>query len=1285
MSPTQRADVRREVARQTFTVGIICPLEIELSAMKAVLDERYRKLTTHYNDRNSYTFGRLDVHNVVIAGLPDGEYGTVSAASVANDMTLSFPTLKVGILVGVGGGIPSAHHDIRLGDVVVGSSGPSSPAVVQYDLGRKLQNGRFERVGHLNNAPRLLRTALRQFLSDDRMEGSRLPDILADTLATSTSRVERFERPPADSDQLFESTYAHDGDDDCSRCHSGRRVRREGRPDLNPRVHCGVIASGNSVIKHAEQRDLLGQEIDAICFEMEAAGTMSDWPCLVVRGICDYSDSHKNKRWQPFAALTAAAFTKALLEHLSANNLDRQASIVGRYPTVSSKSTQGLGMSALPRTPHEGDGEVHIGTSQIGEPDMEPTRMKDIPAGESHIDPRQTIITSGNISIVWVCSRVIEYAAATKVLDMVCALDPPLHDTDYKYTYGRIGEHGVAIACLRSETSETDSVAHLAIRASNHFGKDCLGLFVGVSGGVPKTQPQLHLGDVVVSTPKNSRGAVIQYDSVRVLSDRPTHTVAAVKSPPQTLLEAVSHLMTEAYIDKHPWRAHLESIEQFPQFKRPPAGKDILFSRDYIHVGGDFCELCDLKNSETRRMKQQPKAPRVFTGSIASGKLPIDDAITRDQISVDLGGVLCFETDAAEVLNNLPSLVVRGISDYADSHKHAGKMWQPYAAAAAAACAKEIILRVPLAKTSLPRVLTDPISARTPRRTASRDSTSHINVPFARNRAFTGRDQELSIIGSRFKPGSASSRIAIYGLGGVGKSACALEYAYREASVSQEPVYWITAISVESFNRSLQDVAARLQLQPTNGKLVDPGTIRARLCEGDLGPFLLIVDNADDEHIYLNHIAPCLPDHPDARIIFTSRDRELASLMADNNTINLEEMDRLDALELLTKHLKDRNLQAASPMMALFLSHIACIPLALVQAAAFMRKCNWTVEQYMHEFGKSADEAAVLLSEAYLAADRPPTSENAIAATWRVSFKHLQEHRPLAAYCLSFAACVSPQAIPLTILPSSPFHQSRIKKLSAVVAMEDFSFLTRRRKPDETVETYFDMHPLVHRVAGDWLKLEGKWHAQVNLACSQLLTKLPERPNYQKMQTWKAYVEHASHVAALPDLPEDRKEELLLRVVRCQNILAQYQAAVKTCRTLIDLQQRSGRPVSSDCLEIYEELGTTMEKLDKMPEAIEIFSQLENLTVSQHGDKSAESVKMRTLRQNSVESQRSYEVYNGTYSRNAEHLRNKVASILGTSGGDQDVRQTVEAAAKKGWQKFLSHTEAAQKAGLRKR
>lgn len=105
-----------------YAIGWISTLEIEYIAALEFLDEEHKRPQwVHQNDENHYTLGKIGEHNVVIAVLPRGGNGVVDAASVARDMAHSFPNIRVCLMVGIGGGVPSTRHDIRLGDVVISS------------------------------------------------------------------------------------------------------------------------------------------------------------------------------------------------------------------------------------------------------------------------------------------------------------------------------------------------------------------------------------------------------------------------------------------------------------------------------------------------------------------------------------------------------------------------------------------------------------------------------------------------------------------------------------------------------------------------------------------------------------------------------------------------------------------------------------------------------------------------------------------------------------------------------------------------------------------------------------------------------------------------------------------------------------------------------------------------------------------------------------------------------------------------------------------------------------
>ena len=118
-------------------------------------------------------------------------------------------------------------------------------------------------------------------------------------------------------DCLYDADYAHVTlNTTCDECDQSKQVHRSHRRNNEPRIHHGVILSGNQVIKDAQTRDDLARTHNALCVEMEAAGLKDDFPCLVIRGICDYADSHKTKKWQPYASAAAAAFAKELLSYV---------------------------------------------------------------------------------------------------------------------------------------------------------------------------------------------------------------------------------------------------------------------------------------------------------------------------------------------------------------------------------------------------------------------------------------------------------------------------------------------------------------------------------------------------------------------------------------------------------------------------------------------------------------------------------------------------------------------------------------------------------------------------------------------------------------------------------------------------------------------------------------------------------------------------------------------------------------------------------------------------------
>ncbi|KAI8402018.1 hypothetical protein FOFC_17323 [Fusarium oxysporum] len=306
---------------QKYTVGWICAVTTEFVAARAFFDEKHDQLETIAdNDNNNYALGKVGKHNVVMAVLPKSEYGTTSAATVARDMLRSFPNIRFGLMVGIGGGAPSAKHDIRLGDVIVSTRGSGKGGVFQYDYGKAIQEHAFVTTGSLNQPPQLLLTALSGLEAELELEGHQLNAHVDRALEQWPRLRQKYSRPPSDSDRLYRSDIVHpDSSDGCAdvcsndpACLVDRKERSEQEDD--PAIHYGHVCK-------------LAASMDVLCFEMEAAGLMNHFPCLVIRGICDYSDSHKNKVWQGFAAMMAAAYAKDLLRQIPPSKVEAEKPI----------------------------------------------------------------------------------------------------------------------------------------------------------------------------------------------------------------------------------------------------------------------------------------------------------------------------------------------------------------------------------------------------------------------------------------------------------------------------------------------------------------------------------------------------------------------------------------------------------------------------------------------------------------------------------------------------------------------------------------------------------------------------------------------------------------------------------------------------------------------------------------------------------------------------------------------------------------------------------------------
>jgi nucleoside phosphorylase len=136
-----------------------------------MLDEKHGELPRCLNDHNTYTLGSIKNHNIVIACLPHGQYGNNNAANVLTNLTRTFPSIRHGLIVGIGGAAP-AKKDIRLGDIVVGTR------VMQYDLGKILSGGEIQRTAIPKTPDQSLYTAVTNLQANHEIHPTRVLAII---------------------------------------------------------------------------------------------------------------------------------------------------------------------------------------------------------------------------------------------------------------------------------------------------------------------------------------------------------------------------------------------------------------------------------------------------------------------------------------------------------------------------------------------------------------------------------------------------------------------------------------------------------------------------------------------------------------------------------------------------------------------------------------------------------------------------------------------------------------------------------------------------------------------------------------------------------------------------------------------------------------------------------------------------------------------------------------------------------------------------------------------------
>ncbi|KAH6970751.1 hypothetical protein BKA56DRAFT_559223 [Ilyonectria sp. MPI-CAGE-AT-0026] len=337
-------------------------------------------------------------------------------------------------------------------------------------------------------------------------------------------------------------------------------------------------------------------------------------------------------------------------------------------------------------------------------------------------------------------------------------------------------------------------------------------------------------------------------------------------------------------------------------------------------------------------------------------------------------------------------------------------------------------------------------------------------VPPQQRKRFTGRLEVIQKLTQMLFAEDNCHRVAVHGLGGIGKTQVALRVAFwTKENMPEHSVLWISADSNNSFEQACHEIIKAAGFQPSNNE--NPkASVKTYLGSKDAGKWLLIIDGADDKAILGSKERPdsiynYLPQSETGRILFTTRSRGVAFKVADADVLNLPEMTQQEGIDLLEKSLVQKGQLENQDIVSELLEELTCLPLAIAQVAEHLNKNEESIEDYLHTYRKTDGDKIKLLSSSYRDRTGSRGSQNDVATTWLRSFDHVCKTDPVAMEILSFVAYIEPKAIPRSILPPLGSRQSighAIRTLSGV------GFLTERGNK------VFDMHSLVHLMTRRW-------------------------------------------------------------------------------------------------------------------------------------------------------------------------------------------------------------------------
>ncbi|CAH0034532.1 unnamed protein product [Clonostachys rhizophaga] len=711
-------------------------------------------------------------------------------------------------------------------------------------------------------------------------------------------------------------------------------------------------------------------------------------------------------------------------------------------------------------------------------------------------------------TVAWIAPLEIEAQVALHLLDKRHQGRFPLRrGDDYIFQAGEVCGHNVVVATLPAgQEYGVGSAAALASQVKAFFPNLWFGLLVGVAAGLPnlKRTPaiDIRLGDVLVALGDGDSAGLVAYDLGKETSEgmkllQGGHVLAATEP---VIRSAIGSIKMNAPNDAEILKPYYESIKDREHtrgtFEDPGQQRDNLYEFDEYGM-----------RPVSRWPRPESKRTRVWYGPIGSGDKLLKDARKRNELR-DKYNIIGLEMEAAGTMNRIPVGVIRGVCDYGDAFKN--KYWQPYAAAMAGAYAKAVLAEI------RPRHAQDAEAAAKQldemKLTTAAAAETIVLLPFGRDPCFVGRESELKQLGDMLETDADAHSFvegAIVGLGGIGKTQIANEFAHRlREKDSGRPIIWLHASSQARLEHDFNVLARQLNPRTEYGSQTEIFTMVKEWLEAEAsGRWLLIIDNADEEDVFfqpikskpqppavltlhaprttpVSRLSEFLPTKANCAVLYTSRhmicvqkllQRTRSTKIMEIPTLSVDDSVRMLRLELYGSQedpdqteLSTETTSEDDASVKSLVELLGCLPLAITQAASFMRENGLAPNEYAALYSDAEMDHAEFLEEEFIDWRRDSDTPNAVLMTWKLSFEQIKSKNKVAVQVLSVFSALDSHGVPDWMLPYLP-GIARFQIIKAIAILRSFSFISRRGN---------SMHRLVQVATRAWIGPE-MWQAAV--------------------------------------------------------------------------------------------------------------------------------------------------------------------------------------------------------------